>query len=477
MSVLDIFRPRRRAEPAQVQRFGWDVFNAGEFGYGPFAGYFSSSGGYTRVEDIENSFTSYIQHAYKASGVVFACMAARQMIFSEARFQWQAMNGGKPGDLFGNPELAILEHPWPNCTTGELLARMIQDVDLAGNFYAVREDGRLRRLRPDWVSIILTAPPADAVQSDVAGYRYSPGGVQQGMERQADDEVFLPGEIVHWSPIPDPEAQYRGMSWLTPVLREIQSDKSATLHKYKFFENGATPQLVVAPKTPMTVDQFREFIAAADAEHRGVHNAYKTMYVGGGADVTVAGADLRQLDFKATQGAGETRIAAAARMHPVIVGLSEGMQGSSLNAGNFSAARRIVADGTMRPLWRSACAALETVLELPTGGPSRLWFDDRDIAFLREDQKDAAEIQFRKAQTIRTLVDAGFEPKSVVAAVEADDRTLLTHSGLYSVQLQPPGANQPSVDSAARAVFAHMGRMALPSHEVSVNGSDDIRSD
>jgi hypothetical protein len=31
-----------------------------------------------------------------------------------------------------------------------------------------------------------------------------------------------------------------------------------------------------------------------------------------------------------------------------------------------------------------------------------------------------------------------------VAAVEADDRSLLVHSGLYSVQLQRPGAAQPN---------------------------------
>ncbi len=441
MSVLDIFRPRRwrRADVAEVQRYSLAEYITQLQAQAPYAGGYS--GGYTRVEDVENSFVSYVQQAYKASGVVFACMLARQLVFSEARFQWQSMSGGRPGRLFGNTELSILERPWPNGTTGELLARMIQDVDLAGNFYAVREGDRLRRLRPDWVSIILSAPPAVAVRSDVLGYRYSPGGVRAGQERQGDDEVFLPGEIVHWSPIPDPEAQYRGMSWLTPVVREIQSDKAATLHKLKFFENGATLQVVVAPKQPMTAEQFREFVLAADAAHRGVDNAYKTMYVGGGADVTVVGADLRQLDFKATQGAGETRIAAAARMHPVIVGLSEGMQGSSLNAGNFSAARRIVADGTMRPLWRSACAALESVLD-PPSGVVRLWFDDRDIAFLREDQKDAAEIQQIKAIAIRQLVDAGFEPASVVAAVEADDRTLLVHSGLYSVQLQPPGQAQ-----------------------------------
>lgn len=43
------------------------------------------------------------------------------------------------------------------------------------------------------------------------------------------------------------------------------------------------------------------------------------------------------------------------------------------------------------------------------------------------------------AHTIRTLVDAGFTPASVVGAVEKDDISLLEHSGLFSVQLQRSG--------------------------------------
>ena len=394
---------------------------------------------HTRVEDVETSFTAYVQNGYKANGVVFATILSRMLLFTEARFQWQTINKGRPGDLFGTPDLAILERPWPNGTTGELLARAEQDVSLAGNFYAVREGDRLRRLRPDWVTIILSAAPAEAIESDVLGYQYHPGGV--GSQGSGVVETFLPDEVVHWSPIPDPEAQYRGMSWLTPVIREIQADTSATEHKLRFFHNGAKPGLVISMKETVTEDQFREFIAATNDAHQGVDNAYKTLYVGGGADVTVAGADLRQLDFKATQGAGETRITAAGGVPAVIVGLSEGLQAATYS--NYGQARRKFGDHWARPQWRSFCAAVESVMDKPAGGQVRLWYDDRDIAFLREDQKDAAEIQQIKAATIRQLVDAGFEPASVVAAVDADDRSLLKHSGLYSVQLQPPGSQQP----------------------------------
>lgn len=385
-----------------------------------------------KVEDVENSFSGYVQGAYKSDGVVFATILARSLLFTEARFQFQRIVKGKPGDLFGSPELAILENPWPNGTTGELLARMEQDVSLSGNAYVAREGNRLRRLRPDWVSIILTAAPDEAVESDVAGYLYRPGG----MLSKAEAKLYLPNEMVHWSPIPDPEAQYRGMSWITPVIMEIQSDKAATLHKKKFFDNAATPALTVAFKETVTEDQFDEFMEGLRANHEGADNAYKTMFLAGGADVRVTGSDFRQMDFKAVQGASETRIAAAGGVPPIIIGLSEGL--SSATYSNYGMARRKFGDHWARPQWRSACAALSSVINVPPG--TRLWVDTSDIAFLREDQKDVAEIQSMEAQAIRTLTDGGYKHESVKSAILANDWSLLQHSGLYSVQLVP--ANQ-----------------------------------
>jgi hypothetical protein len=75
---------------------------------------------------------------------------------------------------------------------------------------------------------------------------------------------------------------------------------------------------------------------------------------------------------------------------------------------------------------------------MPPPPGSELWYDDRDIPALKDDVMDAAEVQAKNASAIRQLVDAGFEPSSVVDAVRAGDLARLSHTGLYSVQLQPP---------------------------------------
>lgn len=420
----------------------------------------SWSGGMPDREAIGKNFEAYIWDAYKSSGVVFASMLARQMLFSEARFAFRRFKDGRPGLLFTTAELALLQKPWPAGTTGELLSRMIQDADLAGNFFATTVDDeghygkasaggqgrRIVRMRPDWVTIILGSKTGNVHDLDTKpiAYRYAPPAVAG---RASEPVLLLPSEVCHFSPLPDPSARFRGMSWLTPVLREIMADKAASRHKLKFFNQGATLSTIITLDKDVSPAAFEEFVQKFKAEHEGVDTAYKTLFMGGGADVTLNGANMLQVDFKATQGAGETRIAAAAGMHPVIVGLSEGLSGSSLNAGNFEAAIRLTADKTMRPLWRMAAASLEPLIGSP-GDDVALWYDDRDIAFLRDDSTDIATIQASQATTANQLTMAGYTPKSIVEFIETGNILALEHSGLYSVQLQPPGSSTPIAQEA-----------------------------
>ncbi len=436
MKFLDrIFPAKAEARSTSFDQwlaeYNWFGFGGGQYPVGQV----NTTYGHTPAEPIGNSFTGYLAGGYRGNGIIFALESKRLQVFSQARFQWQRLRSGRPGDLFGDQSLAQLERPWVGGTTGDLLSRMLLDADFAGNSFVARVDNELVRLRPDWVEIVLGERRLGdgTVGYQQAGIMYYEGGLYN----RSTPTVFLPGEYCHFAPIPDPEASYRGMSWLTPVLREIQADTSATKHKLKFFENAATPNLAVSLPKELTNDQFVEYARKMDQLHRGSDNAYKTLYTAGGTDVKVIGADMHQLDFKATQGAGETRLAAAAGVPPVIAGLSEGLSGSSLNAGNYTAAKRNFLDTTVRFLWQNVAGSLEALFPPPAG--ARLWYDGRDIPFLHEDQKDLAEIQARRASTVRQLVDAGFEPESVVTAVMSDDMNLLVHSGLYSVQLQPPG--------------------------------------
>lgn len=384
-------------------------------------------------EPPPTSFEGYASVLLAGNPVVWGASQVRKAVFSQARFTYRRLSDG---GLFGHPSLRPLERPWPGARTSKLLKRMILHSDVGGNAYVLNVGGRLQLMRPDYVTIVLGSrlepdEPYLAEDAELAGYLYLPPQSPSDRAR-----FYLPDEVAHFAPMPDPLAHFRGMSWFSPVVREIQGDKQTTEHKLKFFEQGATPNVIIRFDPSQTLAQVKAFKELVEDNHQGLADAYKTMYLGGGADATVVGADLQQLDFSNTVGKAETRILMAAGVHPVIAGASEGMQGASLNAGNFTQIRRLFSDVHLQDLWNEAAGALETLLQVPGG--AELAVDGRNVPFLQDDGRDEAEIQRSQSRTIAALVREGFTPESVVSAVNANDMSLLVHSGLMSVQLQPP---------------------------------------
>lgn len=371
-----------------------------------------------KTEKNLTDFRSYVKDGYKSNGVIFSCILVRMMLLSEIEFVYQDI---ATKNLTRNPTLSILRRPWPNGTTGELVSRAEQDGSLAGNSYDHRVGSdRIQRLRPDWVTIV-----GSDDGRELAGYIYEPPGGRQ---------TFIPpDEMAHWSPIPDPEAAFRGMSWLQPVATEILADTDMTRHKRAFLKNAATPNLIVKLEGKPAPDVKEAILATLAMKHTRPENAYRTLLLEGGADVQVVGRDLRQLEFAVTQAAGENRIATAAGVPSIIAGFKEGLQAATYS--NFSQAMRRFGDLTARPLWRSLASTFEPLVPVPDG--SRLWYDTSDIAALRQDEKDQSEIQKNQASTIVAYVRDGFTADSAVDAVLTDDLSKLEHTGKLSVQLQP----------------------------------------
>lgn len=433
----------------------------------------------TKVERVENSFPGLLSRAYKANSAIFALEVVRFLLFSEARFQWRQLRNGRPGDLFGTQELALLEKPWPKATTGDMLARLLLYADFAGNAFAVRRmssTGPVIRLpRPDWMTIIVGLPdevltefeptvPFWDMDAELIGYQYHPGGIGVGKPVN-----LLPETVAHFAPIPDPGARFIGMSIWRPAISNIEADSAATAMTLAYFENGATPGTVVTVNNPaiVTPDDFRTWIDLFESEHKGSTNRYKTLYLANGVDTHVVGSNLQEADLSKTQGATQTILAAVAGIHPALAGFSEGLGGSSLNKGNIQELKRLAAEKTFRPLWRNVAGSLADLLNVPGG--SELWYDDRDIKFLAEDVKEAADIRAVDAQSIKALTDAGYESQSVIDAITSGDWSRLVHTGLFSVQLQAPGSTKMPVGEVPgqRPETGGKGPVTIPAGDTS----------
>lgn len=371
--------------------------------------------------------------AYKGSGVVFGVESARINLFTEAEFKFQRK---ADKSLYGASALRLLEEPWPGASTSDLLARMEQNAALMGNAYVHRvSSSRLEMLRPDWTTVVseIEVDPETSVEvRTVLGVWYQPP------PNEERDPGFYPIEdVAHWAPIPDPDNAFIGMSYLTPVLREVDADLQMTDYKRAYLENAATPNLIVRYQKRASPEMLSNLSDRFKARYGGVKNAFKTIVLDEGADVTLLGNNLEQMTFAAVQSAGENRIAVAAGVPAIVAGLKEGLDAA--NYAIYDAAKRAFADGTMRPMWRSACQALEKLVDCPED--SRLWYDEAAISALRQGEKEQADTMYVLAQAAQALIVAGYTPESVGKALSATDITLLDHTGLVSVQMQTPGSN------------------------------------
>jgi phage portal protein BeeE len=393
--------------------------------------YLMSSYGMPSAEKIQPTFVQYATYGYAGNSVVFAVIGRRIALFSEAAFKWRRLSDKR---LWGDESLAKLEKPWPNGTAGDLWARMEQDVSLAGNAYVRDAGSQLERLRPDWVTIV-SEVSHDALGREVRevrGYLYEPVG-----DPDRSTAFYLVDEVAHWAPIPDPVANFRGMSWMTPVIREVDADVAMLTHQQAFYLNAASPNMVIKYQGKLVEEQINRIRNAIAARHAGPRNAGGTMVLDQGADLTIVGDRMQGSAFTELRAAGESRIASASGVPALVAGLREGMQASQV--GEYAQAMRQFADLTMRPNWRSACAALSVLVEVPDG--SQLWYDTTDVSALQPGESDAAGVMQQQATTTASLIMSGFTPESIVTALTANDLTLLVHSGMTSVQLYKPGEN------------------------------------
>ena len=371
--------------------------------------------------------TGDMRKAYLVNSTVHAAINARQRVFSEVRF---AIRNRRTNKLNTNhPNLDLLEMPWPGGTGTELLRRMELDVSLSGAAAVYRPNrNRLQVLDPMKLEVMSNG-------RERTGYLYWPDGIGN-----REGVPLLPEEVAYWAPMPHPAKQWVGTSWVEVVTTELRVAYKAIRHQEMFYDNGATLNMVVKVEGKLSPDSHTRMREQLDQRYAGVDNAYRTLVLDGGkTDVQMVGADNVQMDYAGVQKGIEARVASAAGVPPIILSLEAGLDASTYS--NYGMAMRAFADHLVRPNWNSAVAALGQIVDVPQG--SELWFDDSHVSALRQDKTEEASIQLTLASTIRQLVDGGFTPESAIEATTTQDMSKLKHTQLFSVQLQPPGDDEP----------------------------------
>lgn len=434
---------RRRSRGVTQERFGVDWL-AEQYQQLYYGGHQYLLNGMTSYGPQEQVTLTGAGAAYASNGVVFAVVSKRTALMSQARFTWRRPGAGpKPmaSDMFVDDVLLPIDDPSAMLTWADF------DVAMAGNSFWVRDGGSMRRLPPQHVAIVADSAsrPGEPTAWDVApvGYVYSPPG--------GDPEPFMADEVWHHAPYPDPDARWRGMSYLRPVMRQASNQNAFASYLSAFWRNAATPNLILTfpPEIQrQTIEVYRDLFTE---RHAGASKAFRTAFLGGGADPKVIGSSLKDLASQETSAYEFAQICAAAQVPPVVVTIVPGLESASTYA-NYSTALRSFSDLVARPVWQAAAMGLRKLFPRPLRGDGELWYDVTGVAALQSDALDDAEIQQKLAMTMRTLVDGGYEPDSVTEAVTTGDLRRLKHTQLVSVQLLPPGAEAgPVTDEEGQA--------------------------
>lgn len=421
MRRIDRLRPPKQQERGFGGLADWMTYNGSRY-------YLDQNSTWGKQEQIRLAAGS---DAITSNGLVFAVVRARASLLSEAVFRWRRLDGNyraMEADLFSTSALN------PLSDSVDILTRIEYDWAQAGNSFWVKAGDKFNRLRPEWVTIV-TGSNTNADNPELAADAFEAGIIYRPNE--GDPQAFLPGEYVRLSPYPDPVRRWSGMSYLRPILLDIESDQSSRLYTRSFFENSATPNMVIKfpPEVQKaTVEAFKDLFLD---RHLGSAQAFKTAFLGGGADPVVLGSSLKDLDQIATSRVVQSNICAASGVPPIVVNSIAGLEAATYE--NYNMAMRAFADLTIRPLWRLIAKRFQPMLT-PVPRNSELWYDVSGVAALQQDARDDAQVIQMQASTIRSLVDGGFDPGSAVNAVTTGNLGSVVHTGLLSVQLLPPGS-------------------------------------
>ena len=366
--------------------------------------------------------------ALSSNGIAYGIYRRRVDLFAQGKFRFRRFGNPRPtlADSFSTTALARLQ------PERELFELCELGVATAGAAYFVDDGPFLRRLPAEWCTIVLGSDrqaddPHLAWDARKIGliYRNPQGG---------DPETWLWDEVYSYIPEVDPLNPWRGISWLRPAMEDVAADNGARRYLTKFFENHATANVAVTfpPEVPTpTVTAFRDLFLE---RHAGADRSFRTAFLGGGADIKVIGATLKDLDTGSVRQQVHKDIAAAAGVPIVAAGIEQGTYANSKESN------RALADGKIRYLWATAAETFGRAIPVPAD--AELYVETAHISALQADALDDAQVLSVQAQTMRTLGDGGWDKASVVQAVTKGDLSTITDTGLVPVQLLPPGTTK-----------------------------------
>lgn len=341
-------------------------------------------------------------------GTLFAIVNRTSNATAQSEWKlWRKAASGKDEDrveVTRHRALDVWNKPNPFMTRQEFVESFQQHLDLTGEgwwltsyFGTYKSVGpaELWPVRPDRMT------PVPHRTEFIAGYTYTgPDGERIPLER---DEVIQ-------LRMPNPLDPYRGMGPVQSVLVDLDSSRYSAEWNRNFFQNGAEPGGIIEVDHRMGDDEFDELRDRWNEQHKGVANAHRVAILEAGRWVDRKYSQ-RDMQFAELANLSGEKIRKAFAFPKPMLGDVDDVNRANAEAGEVMFARWLVVPRLERikqalnndflPLFGTTGSGLEFDYESPV--PEDREADDRE--------RDS------RAAAVKSLIEAGFDPKDACAAV------------------------------------------------------------
>lgn len=192
-----------------------------------------------------------------------------------------------PGTIINHPARALLDRPNPDMSWSDLCHVTGCHMELAGNAYWIKErlpNGEPGALFPIQPHFCRRAPTPREPFFLFVFWGYM---------------CWIPREDVVWFRDFDPENPYGfGVSVAMSVEDEAAADEKASKLQARFFDNDATPRLILQYEGDMTEGQVQAIRAQWNEKYRGVWNQFKPAILAGTLkDIKTVSSSMRDMEF------------------------------------------------------------------------------------------------------------------------------------------------------------------------------------
>lgn len=167
-----------------------------------------------------------------------------------------------------HPAIGLFEDPTPFNDAVDIKKHIIQSLILDGNSYNIIARHRSLVVNELWpVPVGMMSPSFRKSDGLPAAFIYDPYGAKQRYPIE---------EILHIK-LYDAATPFLGASMVTPIYEQLLGNRYAVQYNRKFFENGASVDLLFANETGIGMDEEDEdrFLKSWDDKHEGVDKSHK----------------------------------------------------------------------------------------------------------------------------------------------------------------------------------------------------------